>query len=336
MGASAMKRILFGLLLLFASVTFASAANRFAVCTVTCTWDGSSTAMWSTSTGGATGASVPGASDAVIFDAATCVGGVTCTTIVNTTVAVQSITMGACTASTTGCIVDFSANNNNVTVTAASGIITTGTGTRTLNLGNGTWTLTGNGGITWDGGTVTNYTLNANSSTILFAGSGAQLFSFGTKAVNIVTFAARSIGAGITDNSSAHTIATLNIVAPNTYYVAQNVTTTITNAMTLVGTSTNPIFFKTTTDSTVFATISTPAASTCVWCAFRNITLAGAGSLTATNSFNFQGNTGAGFSITGPAPFGAGGGCILGGWLLWRDMPEHINDNFPAWLEKTA
>lgn len=329
-----MKYVLTALFLLLSAAS-AEAANRFAVCTVSCTWDGASTAMWSTSTGGAPGASVPGTSDAVILDAATCVGGVTCTVTVNTTVAVQSITMGACTAATTGCILDFSANNNSVTLTAASGMITTGTGTRTLNMGNNTWTLSGNGGTTWDGGTVTNFTMNANSSTIVFSGSGSQLFSFGTKATNIVTFGARSGTAGITDNSSSHTIATLNIAAPNTYYVAQNVTTTITNAMTLVGTSTQPIFFKTSTDTTVFATISSPAANTCTWCAFRNITFSGAGSFTATNSFNFQGNTS--ITITGPATFGAGGGCILGGWLLWRDFDtKQLNDNTPAWLEKAA
>lgn len=328
-----MKHALTALFLLLSAMS-TEAANRFAVCTATCTWDGASTAMWSTSTGGATGASVPGTSDAVILDAATCVGGVSCTITVNTTVAVQSIAAGACTAATTGCILDFSVNNNNVTVTAAAGIAFSGTGTRDIRLGNGTWTLSGSGGTTWDGGTVTNFTFNANSSTILFNGTGNQLFSFGTKAVNIVSLGARS-NAGVTDNSSSHTIATLNIAAPNTYYVAQNVTTTITNAMTIVGTSTQPIFFKTSTDSTVFATISSPAASTCAWCAFRNITFSGAGSFTATNSFNFQGNTS--ITITGPAAFGAGGGCILGGWLLWRDFDtEQLNDNTPAWLEKAA
>src|SRR5258708_36798458 len=91
-------------LLLCLFTTVASAANRFAVCTTTCTWDGASTAMWSTSSGGATGASVPGASDPVIFDGSTCVGGTTCTTTVNTNPTIASLTMGSCTASTTGCI----------------------------------------------------------------------------------------------------------------------------------------------------------------------------------------------------------------------------------------
>ncbi len=51
---------------------------------------------------------------------------------------------------------------------------------------------------------------------------------------------------------------------------------------------------------------------------------------------NHGGFGGGGGQIGGIGGFGGGGGCILGGWLLWRDLPQHLNDNFPAWLEKTA
>src|SRR5262245_672467 len=112
----------------------ALAANRFAVCTTTCTWDGASTAMWSTTSGGGTGASVPGSGDAVILDAATCVGGTTCTITVNTNPTIQSLTMGACTASTTGCILDFSVNNNSPTLSVVPSLSVTGTGTRNLKM----------------------------------------------------------------------------------------------------------------------------------------------------------------------------------------------------------
>ncbi len=331
-----MKRTLLGLILLLASAVGAHAANRFAVCTVTCTWDNSSTAMWSATSGGGTGASVPGTSDAVILDAATCVGGVTCTITVNTTVAVQSITMGACTASTTGCILDFSANNNNVTVTATLGMGISGSGTRTINMGSGTFTLSGNGGSVWDMATVTNLTLNAGGSTVLFSGTGNQGFSFGTKSMNIVTIGSRTGMLHVTDNSGAHTVATLNIIAPNTFYPAQNVTTTITNAMNFVGTQLQPIFIKIPDPSSavIVSTISSASTSTCTWCAIRNITFTGAGTFTANNSFNLQDNIG--ITFNGPSPFGGSGGCILGGWLLWRDLPNYINDNFPAWLEKAA
>src|SRR6185312_14968270 len=121
---AAMNR-LFGLLLLalafLASAAPAEAANRFAVCSTTCTWDNTSTAMWSTTSGGATGASAPTASDAVIIDAATCVGGTTCTiTTFAGTISVQNITWGACTASTTGCIVKADTNNTNFTINGSS------------------------------------------------------------------------------------------------------------------------------------------------------------------------------------------------------------------------
>lgn len=334
-----MKR--FGLILcLLLFSTAAEAANRFAVCTVTCTWDASSTAMWSASTGGGTGASVPTTTDAVIFDGATCVGGVTCTTTINTTVTVQSITAGACTASTTGCILDFSVNNNNVTVTAAAGINFSGTGTRDIRLGNGTWTLTGvSPGTQWDMGTVTNLTFSANSSSIIFSPSGVgnQIFSFGTKTTNIVTLGARSGASHITINSGTSTIGTLNISAPNTVQLDQNTTITVTNAMNFVGTNTQPIFLTQNTfnSASVQSTISSGATSTCTWCVIQGMVFTGAGTFTANNSFNGLNNSG--ITFNGPAAFGAGGGCILGGWLLWRDFdPAKLNDNFPAWLEKAA
>src|SRR6185369_2856541 len=124
----------------------AEAANRFLTCAVTCTITAADTTIWGTTSGG-TGASVPGSSDAVILDAATCVGGVTCTATMGAgyNPTWQSITMGACTASTTGCIFDWSANNNNVTLSAATGLNNNNTGTRTLNMGAGNWTFTGVG-----------------------------------------------------------------------------------------------------------------------------------------------------------------------------------------------
>lgn len=329
--------VLVGLLL----CTGAEAANRFAVCTVTCTWDASSTAMWSTSTGGATGASVPGTSDAVILDAATCVGGVTCTVTINTTITVQSITAGACTASTTGCIIDFSVNNNNVTVTAAVGINFSGTGTRDIRLGNGTWNITGSGaGSTWGMGTVTNLTFNANSSTINFtpaSGSGDQILNFGNKTTNTVTLGPRAGTQLISISSNASTITTLNITAPNQVSMDQNTTITVTNAMVWTGTRTQPIFLSNSsfTSAAVVSTFSSTATNTCSWCVIMGMTFIGGGTFTANNSFNGLNNSG--ITFNGPSAFGSGGGCILGGWLLWRDFDiEHINDNFPAWLEKAA
>ena len=132
------------------------------------TWDTTTTTHWASASGGAGGASVPGASDAVIFDAGS--GGGTVTP--NYDFAVTSITMGAFMGT-----LDFSANNNSPTIVSFSG---TGTGTRTLNMGNGTWSVTGNNNNVWNLSVVTNLTLNCNGSTLKFTYSG----STGTRGIS--------------------------------------------------------------------------------------------------------------------------------------------------------
>ncbi len=306
-----MKLFLILLLSLFAFE--ANAANRFAVCTAACTWDNSSTAMWSTTTGGTTGASVPTTTDDVIFDAATCVGGVTCTTTINTNITVISITMSVCTASTSGCILDFSANNNNVTLSSStSAFVNSGTGTRTINMGNGIWTLSGTGSAVnlWNMNTTTNLTFNANSSTIVFSGAGTGVVQFlgGGKTYNILTINANSNRGGLSIQGS-NTFSTININAPNTIVVTSSTTTTITNAFNFVGTSSNPIGIFT-SSATTAATISTSSGTpTLTWGAVRGITFSGGATFTATNSFDLGLNTG----ITITAPSTSGGGKIIGG-----------------------
>jgi hypothetical protein len=54
------------------------------------------------------------------------------------------------------------------------------------------------------------------------------------------------------------------------------------------------------------------------------------GAPVATSFFDQGQNTG--ITINGITS----GGCILGGWLLWRDFHQDLNDNFPAWLDKAA
>lgn len=325
-----MKRTAIGLLFLLFSVVAASAANRFAVCTTTCTWDGASTAMWSTTPGGATGASVPGAADDVVLDAATCVGGTTCTITVNTNFTVLSVTMGACTASTTGCVLDFSVNNNSPAMTGNSGgFSNTGTGTRRLNMGNGTWTISGssNAGVYFNQGTDTNLTFNANSSTVAFSGSGGQSFNFGTKTMNAVTVGSRTSNRVLNQSPTGHSINTLTLTAPLYYNIATTGTQLINTALVAIGTSTNQIMIKSQSDGTA-ANLTSTATLSCTYCGFKDIAFSGGGSLTANSSLNLGNNSG--------VTFGGGGGCILGGWLLWRDMPNNLNDNFPAWLDKAA
>lgn len=294
-----LRNILAFLFLGLVYVCPADAASRFGVCTVTCTWDGASTAMWSATSGGATGASVPGSSDTVTFDAATCVGGVTCTITVSTTVTVSSITFGACTASTTGCILDFSVNNNNVTAGSVSG---TGTGTRSLKMGNGAWTISSSG-TAWNFGTVTGLTLTPNNSTINMTGvTGSILtaFSGGGATYNNLTLTANKAANVI----GANTFANLGVAGPNFIEFPSNAVTTVTNAFTITGTASNPIMMMVIGLVTPGATISTASGTaTCAWCGFHGMVFAGGATFTASNSLDFGLNSG--IAITPPSGGGA-------------------------------
>lgn len=328
-----MKRYLLSLIVLCLLCVSAQAANRFAVCTATCTWDASSTAMWSTTTGGGTGASVPGTGDSVVLDAATCVGGVTCTITVNTSFTIQTLTMGACTAATTGCILDFSVNNNSPTFNT-NGVNISGSGTRTLKMGSGTFTITGTSGL-WNATTVTNLTLTQGTSTIAFSGNTAtpRQFIGGGKTYATVSIGANTSAGAFQFTDSGNTYTTLNISAPNWVTFTFSSTTTVTNAIAWTGTLTKQILVSSDSNG-LGATINSAANAAIQYAGIYRLTFGGGGTHAATNSFNFHNNSG--ITITAPASLGASSACILGGWLLWRDMPEHLNDNFPAWLEKAA
>ncbi len=265
------------------------------------TWDSSTTTHWAATTGGSGGQTVPGSSDAVTFDGSS--GGGTVTVNFGGTITVQSITCGAFTGT-----LDFSANNNSVTLllsgTAFSG---TGSATRTLNLGSGTWTLTG-ANATWTIATTTGLTFSGASSTIVFSGNptatNPRTFSGGALTYGTVTFNAISAGGYQTINNNP-TITSLNIAGPN--YIALNgggQSVTVTNSFSINGTSGNEITFSTNITATN-TTISSANNGSCSWCAFRYMTFAGGGTFTATNSFDLGGNTG--ITITAPATGGGGG-----------------------------
>lgn len=324
-----MKKAILSLFMLLWFVLPSYDANRFGVCITPCTWDGSDTTMWSTTSGGGTGASVPGSSDAVIFDAATCVGGVTCTIIVNTTVTVQSITMGACTGLTSGCILDFNSNNNNVTLSVS--LSYTGTGTRSLNIGSGTWTFTGTGTLI-NGTTLTNSSITLSSASLVFTATSASARSIthgATFTVGSITVNANTSGGifNISNSGSAITIGTLSLVAPNSATFPTGVTTTVTNAMTLTGSSTNQIGLLPATPGST-ATISSANNGAFTWTGIRDLAFTGGGTFSATDSFNLGRNSG--ITITPPAS-GGGGPNIIGGYLL-----DPANDNTPLFLNKAA
>lgn len=260
------------------------------------TWDGSSTTHWAASSGGASGASVPGSADTVTFDGSS--GGGTVT--VATDVSVQSITCGAFTGT-----LDFSVNNNNVTLSATTGFSGTGTGTRTIKLGNGTWTFTttaAGAANVWNMGTTTNLTFDAGSSVLSFTGDAVgtaqRVFSGGGLTYNAIEISAQTKGLTF-QISGANTIGRLTATGRNAIDLAANQTIT---TLELNGTSSGPIIFKSNSDGTA-RTVSVAAnAPTMTYCAIRDIAGTGGASFVANNSFDLGNNSGV--TINGPAAAG--------------------------------
>lgn len=305
---------LFGLLLfvltLFPGV--GEAASRFAVCATTCTWDNTSTAMWSATSGGATGASAPTSADDVVLDAATCVGGTTCTiTTFAGTISLNTLVMSACTASTTGCILDASVNNTNFTIGASnSGYTNTGAGTRSLLMGSGTWTFTHSLGL-WS--INASATLSAASSTIHFSAvtlpnvNGSKRLLGGGKTYGTVIFDLSTSAVTIT---GANTIGTLTIAAGSRVILPAATTNTITNFTNISGSSSAPTLFYVDNATNGQYTVSSGNNWTCDYCGFANGVFSGGGTFTANNSFNYGSNSG--ITINAPSG-GGGGGKIIGG-----------------------
>lgn len=304
------------LIILMWAMMPASAASRFAVCTVTCTWDASDTTMWSASTGGATGASVPGSADTVTLDAATCVGGVTCTITMGAAYnpTIQSLTMGACTGATTGCVLDLSVNNNSPTVTANTGVSITGTGTRVLRMGTGTWTLSGtvtntNSANIWTATTTTNLTLTPSTSTIKLTGNSAGQRSFigGGLTYGNVTFDSNTSGGNVSV-TGANTFATLTVNGQQNVVFPLTTTNTITS-LVVTGTSTLQASIGSASGAAITTLSVAAGTQTLNWAAIQRITFTGGATFVGSNSFDLGGNTG----ITISPPSAGGPRAIIGG-----------------------
>jgi hypothetical protein len=310
---------LFGLALLalaFLAPDLAQAASRFAICSTTCTWDNTSTAMWSATSGGATGASAPVVGDTVTLDANTCVGGTTCTiTTFAGTVSATTITWGACTASTTGCIIDASVNNTNFTLNSSggtSGLFNgSGTGTRKWLAGTGTYsftdtsasaqvnmsTTTNDQGSVFSGATWTFSGTSTNTRN--FNGGG---FSYGPTTFNANTSRG---GLLVTGNN---TFASMTVGAPSYIQFGNGNTQTITGALSITGGSSTAITTIASNSADSTATISLGSASTGSWAALRAIVTSGASNLTISNCFDLGRNTLAnGGTCTAPV---VGGGSV--------------------------
>lgn len=262
------------------------------------TWDASDTTHWASSSNGAGGQTVPVAGDTVALDASS--GGGT-VTVNHATLNVSSITMGAFTGT-----LDFATNDNNITLTQFFSI--SGTGTRTLNMGDGTWTISSGGQTApWDATTVTNLTLNRNSSTILFSATSSTVtrtFASGGMTYNIVSVAATTTGFPFVI-SGGPTIATLSFTTtPVNLRFTVGTTTTITNAFTWTGTS-GSVFSVSQIGTGGVATVVATGGGTMDYAAIYCMTFT-TGTVTATNSYDLKSNTG----ITITPPSGAVGHII--------------------------
>lgn len=268
-------------------------ANRFWV-GGTGTWDSTSTTHWAATSGGSSGASAPVAGDAVTFDANSGGGTVTPDASIDS-IAFLSLAAGAFTGT-----LAFNTHNPNMSFTSV--VSFSGSGVRTINMGSGTWTITGGTGNVWDCGTVTNLTATFSNATIAFAGASSnRTFAGGGRTYGAFTVANNSTKGSVTI-TGANTFSSVTIGSGNTLLPQAGVTTTISGALTITGTSSAPSGLMQTGNPG--ATVSVGSASPLDWCAVFWIAKSGAGSITATNSFDLGRNT----SVTITAPSGGGGG----------------------------
>lgn len=248
------------------------------------TWDASTTTNWSATTGGAGGASVPGAADTVTFDGAS--GGGTVT--VNTNFTVVSMTWGAFTGT-----IDFATNNNSPTFSANSPFSGTGSGTRTFNAGSGTFTFTGTAspdfttttGLTWNPGTATwSFSVVSPTTTRTFITGGLTFAN--------ITIAGTNKGFNFTITGAA-TFTTFVVTGQNNIVFPSATTTTI-GTLNANGISGAPMQFAS-SSITATATVALTTVTNANWIASRLI--AYTGSPTLSSAFDLGGNTGATINV---------------------------------------
>ena len=185
-------------------------ANRFWINTAGGTWDNSTTSNWSTTTGGAGGASVPGSADTAIFDANS--GANIITTNYNVSITALQLTSGPFTgklqlggtltlaASSSGALtLQGGTFNDEGYAVSCWDVVATGTATRVITR-SGTWTITGNNTTVWslastgltlnDTGTMLITDTGSNQKTLQLAGfqhNNITISGGGAGAINIST-----------------------------------------------------------------------------------------------------------------------------------------------------
>lgn len=264
-------------------------ANRFWV-GGTGTWDSSSTTHWSTTSGGANGASVPGSSDVAVFDANS--GGGTVTLNFGGTITVQGITTGAFTGTW-----DNSVNNNNITMSAQTAFNGSGTGTRTIKLGSATytWSFAGTGGTGFSFGVATNLTLIGGSETWVISGASqtSKSLNTGGKSMGSLTVNANC---GVVVLSGTTTLAAITLNAGTALQLSTSGVTA--TSLSVAGSSSAPVLLLSTTLGTQAPLTITSGTQSLSWAALRDINCTGGATFTASNSSDLGNNSG--ITITAP------------------------------------
>ncbi|WP_375782921.1 hypothetical protein ACE10Z_23695 [Bradyrhizobium sp. Pha-3] len=266
------------------------------------TWDSSTTTHWGSSSGTSDNSSVPGSADTVVFDGSS--GGGTCTVNFGGTITITSLTFGAFTGT-----LDFSVNNNGITLSSGSGAFNgNGSGARILKMGGGTWSFTStlsSGNALWNLFTATNMTLVAGGSTIAYTGnvttgSGARLFTSAGATYNNISFLGN--GSYAFSGSANLTIGTLTL-GPNANVRFLNGQTYTCTSLASTATSSAPASMMTDVD-TERSTISIASGTQSIAnVAIKDMAFTGGATFAATG-YNLGNNSG----ITITAPSGGGGG----------------------------
>lgn len=208
------------------------------------TWDATTTTNWSATSGGASGASVPGAADDVTIDSSF-------TVTTNYNVSVISVTINAATATLSlggtltcsGAITltqgTFTTNNYAVTATALS---SSNSNTRTINLGSSAVTLSAAAAINF--ATNTGLTFNAGTSTITCSATSATITGGGTSATGVTFYNVSLTATAVSTHNiqSINTFNNLTVTAPAAAGVTQvtfDSRQTISGTLSTTGTAGN-------------------------------------------------------------------------------------------------
>jgi fibronectin-binding autotransporter adhesin len=316
-------------------------ANRFWVGAGT-TWDNSTTANWSTTSGGASGASVPGASDTAVFDSHSGSGTIT----TNYAVSVTGLTLDTGFAGT----VTFGATNTftaSGTITLTAGTLNTNgqavsvgtvssnnSNTRTLTMGSSAITVTGGGGIVWNFSTTTGLTVTANTAVITCNGNNANVTAPSAN-WNGSSFSFTGSGGQTVCNMQSATIANLTrkgtALVTDAFTIASNLT--VTGTLTLGGGSvqgTNRLLVQSGgAGTTVVVTLTGAAVVINGDVDFMDVTLSGSPSWTNTAGGgswvgDAGGNTGQTFTVAATQTWAgtSGGNWTANAWTSRVPLPQ--------------